>query len=1207
MKTLLKVVGVLAGIVVVVVAAAVIIVPLVVDPNEYKDKIASAVKEQTGRDLSIVGDINLSVSPFTLDAKLELGEISLGNAPGFPGPHFAKLERAEVRVKLLPLLGDSVEMDTVTIDGLSLNLVKNADGVTNWDDLTARTNDHAAPSSSRAAAAATALAVEGVRVSNAAITWQDDTAGHTLKVQNVSMQTGSVALDRPLEVALEFDIEGLVPGLTGHVATSVTIAFDLQKQQYQASAIKLDASLSGGPLGDEPATIVGTAERGTFDVASQQAMVTGLELQAQGVELAGGRGDLQLTGTLAADLAAQVFDLSGLEVAGKIAGGPFAGGHAEFEGAVDLRADLATQSLTGAGLRLSVRPFVLEGVKGELAATGELTGNLAEQRFTIDGMALTGRAAGERVGGGSVTFELDAQADADVASQRFGARGLVLKGLLTSDKVPDGEMPIDVTADAIVFDVGADAVTIEGLALSAGPMQGKSGKLVVGNLSATPSAQGDLALEKFNPRLLMEIAGQEVPATSDPKALTSATLNVVFAATEDRVDIEPLRLVLDGATLEGSAKLEGFDNPAIGFDISVDALDVDRYLPPKQDKVAASPAAAAPAALQLPIDTLRALNVDGRLRAGKLKISNVQLSNLNVGIKANGGVIALAPLKANLYGGSYTGKIALDASGAEPSASVSERLSKVRLDQLLDALDIASPFELTAQPSDLAVRFGASGDVAKQQFRITGIAINGDVGARGFPGKRFKFKVRGGADVDLAAESLALHKLMLGAFGGEIVTDITAQKFLSDPAYAGTLQIVQLNPRRVLAAIGQPPPKTADPKALTALTLSAKVDGNANRLKLDELNLKLDQTTVTGHVNVKDLTTLASSFRLKVDELDLDRYLPPQQKKGAATPGAAVTLLPVETLRGLDVDGELSIARLKMSNIRLSNVLFTAKAKDGLVTLHPLSAKLYQGTYSGNVVVDARGKQPKLSLHERLQNVQVGPLLEDYNDTRPLRGLANFSAKLDATGNTEAAVRKTLAGNVDFKLRDGAIRGVDILSKICNAVAPLAAAGGVSNLSVETLLGGVLAAAGSQVKDTGETKFSEFGGTVDVAQGVAQNRDLLMKSPLLRVSGTGRYNLVGDRLDYLANAVLVGSCQGQGGLGADQLSGLTVPVRITGPLADPGYDVQIDKLLAELAGGKQQQQTQQKQQTQKKQQKKKSDTEQIKDLLQEGLKGLFGQ
>ncbi len=133
MKTFLKIAVIVIGLLLVLIVVAAVVVPRVVDPNAHKDQIIALVERQTGRRLSIPGNIGISVFPW-LGA--DVGAVELGNAAGFESPVFAKLEHVQVRVKILPLLSKRVEADVVTIRGLTLNLEKAKDGRTNWDDLT---------------------------------------------------------------------------------------------------------------------------------------------------------------------------------------------------------------------------------------------------------------------------------------------------------------------------------------------------------------------------------------------------------------------------------------------------------------------------------------------------------------------------------------------------------------------------------------------------------------------------------------------------------------------------------------------------------------------------------------------------------------------------------------------------------------------------------------------------------------------------------------------------------------------------------------------------------------------------------------------------------------------------------------------------------------------------------------------------------------
>ena len=94
MGKLLKILFGLVALLVLLVVIAVVVLPLMVDPNDYKDEIAATVEKQTGRTLKIEGDLALSVFPWL---GLDIGPTQLSNAEGFDAPYMARMEAVEVR------------------------------------------------------------------------------------------------------------------------------------------------------------------------------------------------------------------------------------------------------------------------------------------------------------------------------------------------------------------------------------------------------------------------------------------------------------------------------------------------------------------------------------------------------------------------------------------------------------------------------------------------------------------------------------------------------------------------------------------------------------------------------------------------------------------------------------------------------------------------------------------------------------------------------------------------------------------------------------------------------------------------------------------------------------------------------------------------------------------------------------------------------
>src|SRR5277367_5615993 len=110
-----RVLGGLVGAVVLLLGMLLLAVWLWVNPNNYKGSIVAAVKEATGRDLQLTGDLKLSVFPWVA---LEAGPGSLGNPPGFSEQPFVTFAHAALRVNPLALLRLRLQVSRLEMDGL---------------------------------------------------------------------------------------------------------------------------------------------------------------------------------------------------------------------------------------------------------------------------------------------------------------------------------------------------------------------------------------------------------------------------------------------------------------------------------------------------------------------------------------------------------------------------------------------------------------------------------------------------------------------------------------------------------------------------------------------------------------------------------------------------------------------------------------------------------------------------------------------------------------------------------------------------------------------------------------------------------------------------------------------------------------------------------------------------------------------------------
>ena len=175
------------------------------DPNDYKKELITLVKDKTGRELSIPGDISLSFFPWI---GIDLGAIKISNAKGFGKQPFAQMSHLQVRVKLLPLFKQQLEADTIVIDGLELNLAKNKQGVNNWDDFTTTKTpiktDKQKDSRQNILAA---IALNGVKIQNAQFNWHDQQQKQKISIKDVQLSIGELRPATKVPFNLQFHLQ----------------------------------------------------------------------------------------------------------------------------------------------------------------------------------------------------------------------------------------------------------------------------------------------------------------------------------------------------------------------------------------------------------------------------------------------------------------------------------------------------------------------------------------------------------------------------------------------------------------------------------------------------------------------------------------------------------------------------------------------------------------------------------------------------------------------------------------------------------------------------------------------------------------------------------------------------------------------------------------------------------------------------------------
>jgi AsmA protein len=213
-------------------------------------------------------------------------------------------------------------------------------------------------------------------------------------------------------------------------------------------------------------------------------------------------------------------------------------------------------------------------------------------------------------------------------------------------------------------------------------------KGIIENPIASPGVNMDIAVSDFSPRKLLAALDQPFPVeTSDPKALNRVALKASVKATPETVSISNGILNLDESKLNFSMNASDFSRPNLKFDLNLDKINLDKYMPAQteEESTAGQPAKAGTSKKKEKTDytPLRRLIMDGLIKIGKLTVSNAKIQDVYLKITAKDGIINLDPMKLNLYEGNVAGKAALNVKKDIPKSSINLNVKNMQVNPLL--------------------------------------------------------------------------------------------------------------------------------------------------------------------------------------------------------------------------------------------------------------------------------------------------------------------------------------------------------------------------------------------------------------------------------------------------------------------------------------------------------------------------------------------
>ena len=441
-----------------------------------------------------------------------------------------------------------------------------------------------------------------------------------------------------------------------------------------------------------------------------------------------------------------------------------------------------------------------------------------------------------------VDLNLDTTLAADLDNNHFVLDPMTLDadiaGMTTNPVSVHLEQKLDVNLDE-------DSARITDLLLEAAGTR-TTGNATVTGLTGEMKVAGQIDTEPFDANAALEAIGEEPIETSDDSALSKVALSATLDGPANSVMVNPLKVTLDSSTLSGKAGLENLETGKIVFDLNLDKITLDGYLPPQsdeEDSAAASGAGGGTGGKEggttqlseaelIPVDSLRPLLLDGSLKIGELNYDTIQASNIVFNVDAKDGVLRLTKASGDTLQGGFNASGRLDVSGNTPRISFKQNVSSMQL-----------------QP---VVAMALDKDLAKGIF-----SMDLDFSASGNSEKALVNSAKGNASMNLADGTVRGLNLYGTLVGG--VNDMLGR-------FQGLSALIPNQESGKLPAALSEDTKIID--------LTTKASLNQQVANLDSLEAKLDKGTLSGNGWMNMLT---QEFDLKIGmqspELGGSKYL----------------------------------------------------------------------------------------------------------------------------------------------------------------------------------------------------------------------------------------------------------------------------------------------------------------------------------------------
>tara|TARA_R110001592_G_C13173208_1_gene750029 strand:+ start:751 stop:2928 length:2178 start_codon:yes stop_codon:yes gene_type:complete len=448
--------------------------------------------------------------------------------------------------------------------------------------------------------------------------------------------------------------------------------------------------------------------------------------------------------------------------------------------------------------------------------------------------------------------------------------------------------------------------------------------------------------------------------------------------------------------------------------------------------------------------------------------------------------------------------------------------------------------------STLKASLFASKDLTK--FTLSNLQNSYEVNAPTISKKAINLNLASNIDIDTKAESVDISSLLISLNNLVLEGQAKIRNYNKDLSVNSDIKVPNFSLKALLESLNIALPEMQSKEALEKVSLSSNISLEKNLLQFKGMNISLDKSKWLGEVS-HSMDTSASKVRIKGDKINLDDYLPPvsdtqendvaveePEQAQAAQPETDQALLPIETLKALNLDIEFLQDSISIKNIETNKVLVAVIAKDGLLT-QTLSGKLFDGSYSSKASINVQNKEPLWSSEQNIKDLNLAQVFKKLNiealkEYGSIAGLLNLNATTKMSGNQMNTLKKSATSNVDFHIDKGAFEGLSLNALTCKGFALI----------------------NKEVVDTSTwpqaTPFNTLKGSASLKNEILDTRFDLITSGV-HADSKGSIDISKNAIDILASLKVIGELGDNACRVNENVTKIGIPVKCQGAFDTP--------------------------------------------------------